>query len=252
MESSNVHHLLAYTKSMAAAAALADLTGITDQVATLLNNHYVLPQAVRLLGAYGQGATMSALQLNTPSLRAVALPFIEPFKVATLPGSLPPFVNFRGMGPLLPPVDEVALNASNTGAGEQQWAGLWVGDQSEGVPPGPVYTLKLTGTTTVVANVWNTCVLTVATSLPAGKYAIIGMRCVSATGVLARIIFSGGGFRPGCIAVATEATDDGSIFRYGKFGLYGSFQSINLPALEILCTGADTAQTVYWDVVKIG
>lgn len=247
-----MHHLLAYTKVMGATPVLADLTGITDGVATLSNLHYILQQSAKIKAAMVMGATVSQAQINTPSLRRVSLPFVEPLLVGALPGSLPKFARYGDYGPTVEAIDEIAISASSTGAGEREWAGLWCEFNPSTVLPLPTYTLGATGATTVVANVWNSVPLTLQQTLPAGNYAVVGLRVISATGVFGRLIFPGGTWRPGVICSATEAQDDWSYFRMGRFGVFGTFRSYALPTLEILCTGADTTQQVYIDVQYMG
>lgn len=246
-----MHHVLAFTATMTAGSTNEQVAALSDGIVTISSNQFIFDRDMKLWAAYVQGATITEARVNTPAFRVIALPRIEPVNVAALPGDLFPLCDWRMNPTTIKKTDGVALETSNgAGAGERHWGILFVGEGVVTEPRGEVYTIRAAGTTTVTANAWSQCNLTFEQTLPGGEYEILGMRFISTTAVAGRIILAGGGFRPGCIGVASQAQDDRNLFRAGKFGSYGTFKSYAPPVLEALCTGADTAQTVYFDVVR--
>lgn len=246
-----MHHLLAYVDMMGAATTDENVNALPDgQITITSNNQFIFDRAVKILACYGQGATMDGLRINSPPLRSIALPRITPFNVAVLPGDLPPLADFRNNPFSIPTATEIAVESTNTGAGEVHWVGLWVAESVPMMRNGEVVTIRLTSTTAATANVWSTLASALEQPLPGGNYEVVGMRVISATGVLARLVFPGGGWRPGCICAATESVDDRSYFRAGKFGSFGFFNSFAIPTVQILCTGATAAHRIYLDVIK--
>lgn len=246
-----MYHTLAFTATNAGAVALGDMPGITDSFATLnSSSHYIMGVPSNLKAAYAGGLLMTLAQINTPSLRNVAIPFISPMNIALLPRDQFPMVNFGRNGPLIPSTDELAITYSASAA-DTDYAVIFVDLGPTPVPQGNTYTVKLTGTTTVTPKVWSPCPLTISSTLPAGNYAVVGMKFESTTAIAGRLIFPGGGPRPGVIGGAGATIDDMLRFRFGNFGLMGTFTSYALPTLDALCNAADAAQTVYLDLIKL-
>lgn len=254
MVSQTFFHLAAYRGSVGAGLTNVDIAAVNDGVLTLTNNHFLVPQEAQLLFAAGFGVNMTRLLLNTPSLRYVGLPSIWPINnVVTVPS---PFNLFKGGDfPLkLPKADEIAIQASQNDAGAQQMAALVAfGFNPPAAPSGTRYRLRATATITGVVGAWANGSLTMDTTLPAGIYALVGMQVMAANVLGARLIFPGASFRPGVIPVAADQNITQSIFVDGTLGVFGQFENVNLPNLEIfLGSGANAAQEIFLDVVRMG
>jgi hypothetical protein len=109
--------------------------------------------------------------------------------------------------------------------------------------------IRLTVTGTSVTDVWtNLGTLTVEDRLEGGDYAVYGMQAFdnNGTGLLARLVFpSGQVMRPGCL-VMPNATSQGHPFFHGGAGLWGVFNFLALPSLEVLDgTGASNTFNVF-------
>jgi len=245
-------HLACYNGSVGAGLSNVDIAAVSDQALTISNNHFVLTEPGRLLNAYAQGTDITNARVNTPKLRLISLPSLTPVNPGTLPGDLPPLVSFGDFPIGLDPIDEIAVETTNAGAGaETHTVGLWLGFGARPIPSGPAYTIRATSTITGVSGSWSAGNIVLDQVLPAGRYSVIGLRAIAANCVFARLIFPDMKYRPGTVASATAAQDDFSYVRFGKSGELGQFDSIAQPQLEIFVNGTCTAQTIFMDVIKV-
>lgn len=246
-------HTVAFFGSQGAGALNDDLPALQDAWLTIQNNHFILPEQMKVLMAYGLGATITNARLNTPSFRLVSLPSVQPVEVGAAVPSLPHLAEYRDHEPVVPPIDEFAFETSNgAGAPENHWALVWLqfGNNINSTP-GPVFTVRATGTITAVANTWTQGAITLDQTLPAGRYDVVGMSVVGANLVAARLVLPRYKHRPGCLARVAVANDDWNRWRMGRIGRFGDFDSYAQPQLDILANGANTAQTVFLDLVKM-
>lgn len=246
-------HLVAYKRTGVAGETDADMAAVQDVWLTISNSHFVLMEPMRLLMAYGLGTTLDRLKISTPSLRTISLPYIVPIEPVAAVPDLPAVAIFQDHELILPPIDEIALLESNTDAGAQTYTAMvWLGfGPDRNTAPGPVYTVRATGTITAVTGAWTQGAITLDQTLPAGTYAIVGMSVIGTNLMAARLALPKYKHRPGCLARTAVANDDRSYWRMGRMGILGDFDSIAQPQLDIYALGANTAQTVYLDLVKI-
>ena len=243
---------------IATGGALTTLTivpPLTDAHVSITANDVLVPDwANKLVAVFAMGATLTGAQITTPSLREIAAMDFSPLNVAATPNSPPSFVD-RFDYPLELKASEGLRAYITSGASENDYVVVFLIDKVDPVPAGAVTTVKYTGTTTVTANAWSQCALTPSQQLGAGQWGVVGVRALSTTGIAARLIIPGSPFRPGCIATASEGKLDGIgdqiRFRWGNACLMGTFPHTYPMQAEFLCTAADTAQTVYLDLVKV-
>jgi hypothetical protein len=252
-----VYHLLAFTALDTAAAVNETVPSIVDGWATPQGTAYVLQQDAFLVGAYAQNAGALNARVNTPHYRFVSIPSIQPVNAAAAPGDYPPYADLRNRKLTIPRIDPLTAELTNGGAGGvRSVVGLWVSDGNMNAQDGDVYTIRGTGTITAVVGAWTLGSFTLDQQLPAGTYMIIGMDVIGTNLVFARLQFTGGagagGMRPGVIC--RQAVGDTSWpdhWRNGNFGNFGTFANTAQPNLEIFATGANSAQTVFLDVIRI-
>jgi hypothetical protein len=246
-------HLLAYTKSVAAGSTNEDIPGVTDGYATLSNNHYVLQRDFRLRYAFAMGANISTARLNVPALRSISLPHITPLEVGSSVSDVPAIADFGSFMPVIPRIDEIAVETSNTGAAaERHIVGLWVVDpQARPALPGPVFTVRGTAAITSGNLSWGEGTFTLESTLPAGRYQVVGLDVIGANLVFARLRFPEQTMLPGVLARTSQANRPDENFRVGRSGLFGEFESTAPPLLQVFGTAAPTTQVVYLDLVKV-
>lgn len=148
--------------------------------------------------------------------------------------------------------DVINVDADNTNNVQIETAAFWVNYLANApvlgwsAPRGlDIRYLDVTGATTVGACAWSLCPLTWPALETDKQFQIVGIAPASATGDLARLVFAGGGQRPGALAADTG---DKKGMTWGDFG---SFIGGNEPNAEYLCEAADTAQELTVAVVQI-
>jgi hypothetical protein len=152
-----------------------------------------------------------------------------------------------------------ALSAVDVAAAaEDVTLGVWLTDGNiVNMPAGArIETILATGGSAAVANSWTPSALTLQQTLRQGTYALVGAKVASTTCQLARFIFGNQGNRPGVPGCALPSSKNpfDSLFRRGRMGTFGLFDSQNPPQLELYCSVADAAavQFAYLDVIKVG
>jgi hypothetical protein len=81
---------------------------------------------------------------------------------------------------------------------------------------------------------------------------IVGGRFASAGLIAWRCVLPGNPWRPGGIGVANDGGAEGTIFRVGNFGAWGSFRHNTPPTIDFLSATADATETGHLDLIKIG
>lgn len=247
-------HMAAYVLTPGAGAyTFTNVPALTDGYLTVMNQHFVFPVNMKLLFASAMHSQMTDARFNAPHFREVGFPHVSPVAATQVPGLVgratvydPPFLT-------IPQLDEFAFEASVSGNASDSVIGL-IGatDGNMNTPQGDIYTLKATGTITAVANVWTPGNITFESSLPSGTFAVVGMKAFGATLIAARLRFQTYQMLPGCPGLTTNILQDDWRFRMGRLGEWGRFKNTAQPSVEILCTAADTAQTFFIDMVKVG
>lgn len=202
---------------------------------------------------YVRGVNVTSARLNSPNLRSVGPPQLWPFDTAVNPPNLPPLIRFRSCGPIVPAFDpfNVEVNTAVAVAADAQSL-LLFGDNVPAPDTRSCRTILVTANVSCVTNQWTVGDLILPQTLPAGRYAIVGLAAFG-TGLLgARLVFPEQLERPGVLAQQAFSEYDDSDFRYGAFGTWGEFANIQLPAIECLAYAACTAQTFFLDIVPLG
>ena len=255
-------HTVAYTATSGAAAFTdQDMNLVSDPSVTNLNNHPIFPVPTWLQWAYINGLTVTRARLSSPRLRPITRPLLHPTdQTAVTSGDLPAIVEFWRHPLQLNPVEEIQILVTKTSVvAETDFAVITVGDNNRNVPQGDMYVLRCTSTNGITANAWNPAANIADDTLQVGRYSIIGLSIVNATGVAGRLIFPGapvtGGLpqiRPGCLCNGTDITRPWQWFRYGMIGEYGQFESFALPQTEVASSAAPNTNTqTFFDIVDV-
>lgn len=245
--------LIGYTESQDS-ASLTNVAALADPHVRVNGDDIIVPTALpNVAGVYAIGANTTRCQLVSPSIRR-RYPFeVVPVEYASEPADpvkyYPLFQN-----PIALDADE-ALNAqaAEDAAGAARSTVLvWLSDG----PVAPLqgvecFTIRATNASTLAANAWTNGSLTFNDTLPAGEYAVVGMRASSAGLIAARLVFSQYPWRPGVIASDTTYEVGAPVFRFGALGEWGTFAHNTPPTVDFLSISADTSQTVDLDLVMI-
>jgi len=150
--------------------------------------------------------------------------------------------------------EDLEVDAANSAATSTNcYCLLWVSDGYIPLPQGPRYTIRGVGSTTLTAGAWSqVSSITWDSTLTQGKYALVGLKGVSATGLALRANVLGQYNRGGVPCFASVGQRHNDFIEGGGLGSFGQFNSFSIPTIEFLATSADTAQTIFLEVVKVG
>jgi len=245
--------LIGWQQNVNTGGVLTEIDALADQHIRVEDNNIIVPRGLNaLLGAYHCAPTATLAQLSSPSLRRTVLLDIAPIDVGTEPASPPGFLNLF-YSPIALDEDEAlrALVAGGEGAAERKVVLAWLGDGPQAAVQGEFFTIRATGNTTLTAYAWTNVALTFTQTLPAGRYAVVGMRAQSAGCLAARLVFVGGVWRPGCIGADAISDISPDLFRGGRLGVWGEFEHTQPPTVDFLSASADTSEVVYLDIAKL-
>ena len=233
------------------------------------DNIYIPPDTPDLIGFWGftgsltatETAVASAIRLESPSMDVYK--DIPHFQIPAAAGAddeehdAPTPLNLWLTNPLrLSAGEGMQMHVEETVAGDDRQAtGLvWLGDGNLGNPyPGlPMLTVRFTSAIAGVAYTWQNGAIVFEQNLPVGTYAVMGMHVITASGIGARLVFSGQGARPGCLAYDDIEDISNQVFRNGNLGVWGTFHTHAPPTLDVLCRTTDASQEGWLDLIKIG
>lgn len=248
-------HIAGYSATTGAAVTNSALTPINDGVLTVSGTSFIFPAEAQMPWAFGTAVLLGNLRLNTPSLREVGLPSLVPVNTSATVPSPANIVDLTAAPIKLPKVDGVGVDATDSqAAGEFICAVIALQFKRKPVPPGLIYRLRGTAAITSVQGSWVSGAITLDQSLPQGIYSVVGLDVVGANLIAARLVFAGAGWRPGVICRNADGSKELEIQQQYAMGEFGRFENVNLPNLEVLrgAGGANTAQVVYLDVIRVG
>ena len=236
-------------------AALTAIAPVVDQSLTSSPNDtgFVVPENTRFLaGGFGVMEPASALQIQfqSPELRKATYPTLEPFTLdASVPASPIP-ENYWGENPfeLKPP--ETLQAFVNSDEAVAQYVGAYLSDGPLVQAPGKIFSAAFTATVQASAGAYAAGPITLGQPLDSGNYQVVGMRIRGTGLVCGRLIFPDQTPRPGCPAANGLGGLDAPWARFGKAGIWGEFDTTNLPQLEVL-GGVAAAQSGILDLIRI-
>lgn len=252
--------LSAYFSSIANTAADQQITAVADGLIYTRDNALVVPVAMpMLLAASFFGTNMTVAKFKPPSYSIFGDYWVLPYANAIGgAGARTPVLDLADFGISGPPLmldkqEELPAYGQQSSAGAQNaYAFVLFSDAGAKKHDGRFFTVRATATTTLVANAWTPCALTLDKGLPAGKYNLVGAR-VKTAGLLAfRFIIQGFSNRPGGFGVQADTSFENWGQRNGVWGIWGTFDHLTIPTLEAFSTSADTSETVWLDLEKIG
>lgn len=247
--------LVGYYQSVDQAAAEDLINVMQDPTIFTFGKNARIPQTLSFL----QGAamltaatTLTSAAVKTPSLRTRNDYYFEPLVNDDDFGSIPP-ISWLDKNPIpLTPGENMnfASQTDNTGAVAIQGF-VWLSDGPPVQRMGDIFSVQFTTAITLAAGTWVNGAITLRQQIPNGMYEVVGLRARGANLQAARIVFPGYPWRPGVPAVNAVSDIDLPQFRNGELGVWGTFDSDNLPSIDAL-GHTDTAQSYVMDIIKIG
>lgn len=246
-----MHHLCAFVESIAQ-NAFNDLQPVPDSVLLIGNNHFVPQQDRDIIFAAVGSVNLQRARLVTPSFRLVSLPFIRPIIAAVIPGDNAPAADYRRTPLRARAMEELAVEAIQTGAGaEVVFALLGLRYSDDPLPMGDSYTIRWTSTTAAVANAWTQLAPTFDQQIPAGVYAVTWAEVFGAGLIAHRYIIENQVPRPGFYGQAAVTSRQTDRIQRGGFGEWGRFRSTFLPIPEVLANAATAVWEGYMDITRV-
>lgn len=247
---------------VAATAALTVIPPVADDHMTVDGNNFVIPTALnKLLGAvaaYGTGLAAGAptfAQLQSPGLRRVfqqdisrmhdTVADVTDVEVQLYPDSPLPLDPNEGLQ---------AWTAHGALALGETQVGVFLTDGPAAKIAGEIRTIRFTSVCAPVTRVWTLGVLAAVQQLPMGSYQVVGARVINATeSGLFRMIFTGYDWRPGGPLTHSVIAHEPSQFREGRLGVWGTFDWMHLPRIEVcsMLAAPVANPNVYLDLIKV-
>lgn len=252
-------HVAGFAENIDSAGAFAFLAALTDARLFTQGDDLRVPTQNRVfaVAAGGDAVVQPRFRLTSPTLDELTryeIVAVNSQNGAGVEPDSPAKLDDLRMGMLELASDEIlqAELLNNPGAAQDQWCLVWFTDsRPEPVTNGRPFTVRATGTTTLVDITWTSVTLTLDENLPPGNYDVIGLRPESAGCVAGRVVFRTGAFmRPGALGCDSVLDILPSMFRHGELGVWGSFPFTQLPAVEFLSVIADTAENVHLDLIR--
>lgn len=247
--------VIAYTESEDI-ATLAQLAAVADQHVTVSGDNITVPDGLAFLaGAYFSGVSITQGRIDSPSLRGLLFPDIEPLARTTggEPGTPPEFHDwFERPIPLVAGEVVRALAAEDGVGATRRYAFLWLSSGPIAPVAGNIFTVRVTNATTLTADAWTNGALTFDQTLPVGRYQLVGARFQGGGLIAFRMVFPGPNTRPGGLGCDADGDLDHPRFRRGMSGVWGDFRDNAPPTVDFFSNAADSSQVGHLDLIKVG
>jgi hypothetical protein len=244
----------------------------TGVLAPSSNGVQVSAYLPKLHSLWGVGAHLENISPQAASMLPLPYPNLAGNNVGTKAQSPATVWDFSRNPKPLRPTETFNIFASQTAAGAETET-VFVQFTDGIVTPAPplatapalngngmLTTAHATAATTQTANAFTQVTPVLDLPLPAGMYALVGMRVMAATGLAFRCApINEPLWRPGGTCVQTPTALDWPGQRYinplngqvSNWGVWFTFFQNTVPNVQIFSTSADTAQDMWFDLIKI-
>lgn len=253
-------NLVAFSEIHQNAGSEDAIAGVPDQTSRVNGDDIYIGKFNQIVAAFAYGHSIGNARLTSPSLRALADLYITPL-VNDMGGYAQyttRVVDDRKENPLMLAEGE-ALNAYITdtqiAADKNDLVGVWLADGAVTPVTGEIITIYAEATAIAgLEKKWVNAEMVWTPDLPVGRYQLVGARCYLGGGGLFRFSFIGEANRMGGICVHDKHLQEDEVFRLGRFGVWGEFDSATPPSLDILpiLTAGSTGAYLRLDLIKVG
>lgn len=245
-------HLMGWSASQDS-AVLVNAAALADQALQVNGNQIIVPNDLtQLIFYYALGPNAARAQLVSPSLRQMFNEEILPLDLFAVATDQALVVSKAQMPLILAAGEPIEGWVAESGAGATRVSILAaIADGSPQPQSGDFHTIRVSSTTAAVANVWSNVTLTFNDVLPSGMYAVVGGMMQSTNMQAWRLVFKGGAYRPGAPGISALGQKHNPLFRNGNLGIWGTFENLTPPSMDVLCNGADAAFAGVLDLVQI-
>lgn len=247
-------HLAVYSAAIASATANQQLAALADPIIAPSGKGYLVnAQVPKVLRVIAQGGLLNRAQLMSASIRDYAPFDLNPVNVGTLIESPGRYIDFSDNPIPLKPDEELDVFVSNSAATSTQTSvAVLMGDGPIRPVRGRIFSVHWTITTTFAAAGFTAFTPVLDNGIPAGTFALVGSRLVSASALFHRIIPRGGSpFRPGSSSAQAYDQHPEMFDRMGNMGEWLRFTNTTLPQIEAFQLAADAAADGFLDLIQV-
>lgn len=243
---------IAFSKSIQT-TSLTPLDPVPDPHISYKDIYAYVPPINKLFAVYLIGADVVEGKLVSPKLRGLFPEYLGMVEKSATPTSPPTYIDLFDTPFTLDVAEPLSVEAANSQATTAYRATcvLWFGDAITPPPAGEIRRIKATTNITLAAYQWTVAPVSFVDTLPAGRYAVVGMEAISPNLIAARLYIPGAAWRPGVIGKTAVQNKPATRFIKGRMGVLGEFDHLTIPQVEFLAAAADTNPVVYFDLVKI-
>ena len=237
-------------------ADLAAVDAIPDPHIRVSGDDIYVPMWNKIMAVEATGAGIAQCRLQSPSLRRLANQRIVPVNATVSPPTADRMRYFQDFKEHPRTLDIAeALNAyAVNGADTWEFILVWLMDKIEPIPAGEMFSIESTviAAVTFIEGAWVNGAMTFTQTLPAGRYAIVGMRPEDGNLHAARLVFPDVSHRPGALATTDGTYYNKDLFRYGRLGSWGEFEHDAAPSVDFLGnTAGARSPEVYFDLIQV-
>jgi hypothetical protein len=254
-----------------AAGVVADTVAVVDNQFSVRNNHYIFTDQYELVGAAALGASLTAAQIDSPTIDATNPMQIYPLNAAALSWSTNPnILDLRDAPIQIPTNEEVKFQiAGGAGGAEADFGVLFLryrgpGDITYPIMPGtlanPRFIAIFTVTLVHTIGTWSAFgAMTFTNQLRGGAYKVNALQMINAKAILGRVLFvkqppvAGRRVYP-CFLTDTTYGNVPFDRRPTWLGGLGIFNQFELPQISCFATATQGSATYtgYADLTYMG
>lgn len=249
-----MHTTIAFSESIAPGGAWDNLAAVVDPHIHTEGDMCYISDMNRIIGEKaltGTGADQCRLQ--SPSIRRINPYYINQLEAALVQaGNVERTFHPNKVVTLVPDEGlECEVNSAPAGAEVQTVIVFLAGG---GITPveGEVNVVHFTTTVVLAASTWVYAEIALVDDLPVGVYDVVGGRLEQSTAIAFRFVPVGGMQRPGGMCVPGAAYQEDPQQRFGGLGVWFTFNSVQLPGIEVIDSAATGSTTMdgYMDVIR--
>ena len=235
---------------------LAAVDAIPDPHIRVSGDDIYVPMWNKVMAVVAEGQNIAQCRLQSPSLRRLANQRIVPVNATVTPVTadrMRYFQDFKEHPRTLDIAEALNVFAVNGGATDE-FILVWLMDAMAPLPAGEIFTIESTviAAVTLVLGEWVNGAMTFTQTLPAGRYAVVGMRPEDGYVHAARLVFPDVSHRPGSPGTSNGTYYNKDLFRYGRLGSWGEFEHDAPPSVDFLAnTAGARSPEVYFDLIQV-
>jgi len=247
-----MHTTIAFSEIVGINAGWDNVNAVPDQHVKTHDEFFYISDFNKIIGRKAFVGTSDFCRLLSPSLRAVNPEAITHLEAVALPaGDVLRVFHPEKVIPLIPNEALECEIFNNPGAVLETIVVFLA--QGAVVPvSGDIRSLVFDCTPVLAQGVWAFSEVNIPDGLPVGNYDVVGCRLESDTSIAFRFVPVGGGHRPGGICIKSELYVEPWHQRFGRLGNWFSFNTVQLPGIEVLDSAATGAVKLYGflDIIK--